>query len=50
MDDGIASFLIYANNEKKSVLAQDLGDCRENYEKLAERVFHSFLNKELYIC
>lgn len=27
MGDGIASFLIYANNEKKSVLAQDLGDC-----------------------
>lgn len=30
MDDGIASFLIYANNEKKSVLAQDLGDCCDN--------------------
>lgn len=29
-DDGIASFLIYANNEKKSVLAQDLGDCCDN--------------------
>ena len=23
-------FLIYANNEKKSVLAQDLGDCCDN--------------------
>lgn len=30
MDDGIASFLIYANNEKKSVLAQDLGDYCDN--------------------
>lgn len=27
MGDGIVSFLIYANNEKKSVLAQDLCDC-----------------------
>lgn len=27
MGDGIASFLIYVNNEKKSVLAQDLCDC-----------------------
>ena len=30
MDDGIASFFIYANNEKMSVLAQDLGDCCDN--------------------
>lgn len=30
MDDGIASFLIYANNEQKTVLAQDLGDCCDN--------------------
>ena len=25
-----ASILIYASNEPKSVLAQDLGDCRDN--------------------
>ena len=25
--------LIYANNEPKSVLARDLGDCRGDYEK-----------------
>ena len=43
------SSFIYANNEPKSALAQDFGDCRANYEKLAERVFHSFLNKELRI-
>ena len=27
MGDGIASFLIYANSEQKTVLAQDLCDC-----------------------
>ena len=36
-----AYILIYANNEPKSVLARDLGDYRDNYEKLAERVSHS---------
>lgn len=30
MGDGIVSFLIYANNEQKTVLAQDLGDCCDN--------------------
>ena len=30
--------MIYASNEPKSVLARDLGDCRDNYEKLAKRV------------
>ena len=25
-----SGFLIYAGNEPKSVLAQDLGDCRDN--------------------
>lgn len=30
MGDGIASFLIGANNEQKTVLAQDLGDCCDN--------------------
>ena len=32
--------LIYAGNEPKSVLARDLGDCRDNHEKLAKRVSH----------
>jgi len=27
---GHACFLIYARNEPKSVLARDLGDCRDN--------------------
>lgn len=27
-----SGFLIYAGNEPKSVLAQDLGDCRDNLE------------------
>ena len=31
--------LIYANNEPKSALARDLGDCRDNKGKLAKRVF-----------
>lgn len=30
---------IYANNEPKSALARDLGDCRDNKGKLAKRVF-----------
>ena len=37
-----SGFLIYADNEPKSVPARDLGDCRDNYKKLAERVSHSF--------
>ena len=32
-------FLIYANNEPKSALARDLGDCRDNQGKLVKRVF-----------
>ncbi len=28
----------YASNEPKSVLTRDLGDCRDNHEKIAERV------------
>ena len=28
-------FSIYASNEPKSVLARDLGDCRDNLRKLA---------------
>ena len=31
--------LIYANNEPKSALAGDLGDCRDNKGKPAKRVF-----------
>ena len=31
-------FFIYANNEPKSVLARDLGDCRDN-EQNSQRVF-----------
>ena len=31
--------LIYANNEPKSALARDLGDCRDNKGKLAKHVF-----------
>ena len=30
---------IYANNEPKSALARDLGDCRDNKGKLAKRAF-----------
>ena len=31
--------LFYANNEPKSALARDPGDCRDNKGKLAKRVF-----------
>ena len=30
---------IYANNEPKSALAREPGDCRDNKGKLAKRVF-----------
>ena len=33
------SSFIYANNEPKSALAHDLGDCCDNKGKLAKRVF-----------
>ena len=39
------SFLIYANNEPKSALARDLGDCRDNKGKLAKRVLPEILMK-----
>ena len=42
--------MIYAGNEPKSVLARDLGDCRDNYEKLAERVSHSCWVQADKIC
>ena len=34
---GVSFF--YTNNEPKSALARDLGDCRDNKGKLAKRVF-----------
>ena len=33
----------YADNEPKSALARDLGDCRDNKGKLAKRVFTCYL-------
>ena len=33
------AYFIYANNEPKSALARDSGDCRDNKGKLAKRVF-----------
>ena len=36
-------YFIYASNEPKSVPARDLGDCRDNYEKLAKRVSCSLI-------
>ena len=41
-----SGFLIYTDNEPKSVPARDLGDCRDNYEKLAKRVSCSYANTE----
>ena len=40
---GVSFF--YANNEPKSALARDLGDCRDNKEKLAKRVFTCYNRK-----
>ena len=37
--------LFYANNEPKSALARDLGDCRDNKGKLAKRVFTCYYRK-----
>ena len=33
---------IYADNEPKSVLARDLGDCRDDYENFSQRVSYAF--------
>ena len=41
-----SGFLIYAGNEPKSMPARDLGDCRDNYEKLAKRVSCSYASNE----
>ena len=38
-DHNSPGFSIYANNEPKSALARDLGDCRDNKGKTANRVF-----------
>ena len=38
-DEFRSPFFVYANNEPKSTLARDLGDCRDNKGKLAKRVF-----------
>ena len=35
-------FLIYASNEPKSVFTGNFGDCHDNYQKIAKRVFYSF--------
>ena len=38
-DEFRSPFFVYANNEPKSTLARDLGDCRDNTGKLTKRVF-----------
>ena len=43
-----AGAFIYANNEPKSALARDLGDCRDNKGKLAKRVFTCCMRCILY--
>ena len=43
---GVSFF--YANNEPKSALARDLGDCRDNKGKLAKRVFTCCMRCILY--
>ena len=40
---GVSFF--YANNEPKSALARDLGDCRDNKGKLEKRVFTCYNRK-----
>jgi len=42
---GHACFLIYASNEPKSVLARDLGDCRDNER---QRVYASNESKSVH--
>ena len=44
------TFFIYANNEPKSALAHDLGDCCDNKGKLAKRVFTCLPGLVLFIC
>ena len=42
-DEAAGEFFYYANNEPKSAVARDLGDCRDNKGKLAKRVFTCFI-------
>ena len=42
-DEAAREFFYYANNEPKSAVARDLGDCRDNKGKLAKRVFTCFI-------
>ena len=44
------TIFIYAGNEPKSVLARDLGDCRNNYEKLAKRVSYSLHRQQANVA
>ena len=37
--ENILPFFIYTNNEPRSALARDFGDCRDNKGKFAKRVF-----------
>lgn len=41
----VIHYLIYANNEESIVLARIFDECRDNYEKLAKRVSHSYLHR-----
>jgi len=40
----LAAFFIYANNEPKSVLAQDLGDCRDNLRNSRSMFLIDYVN------
>ena len=40
----------YADNEPKSALARDLGDCRDNKGKLANRVFACLTGNSCVKC
>ena len=44
------SGFIYANNEPKSALVRDPGDCRDNKGKLVKRFFTCFLTHVLNFC
>ena len=35
-----SALFVYADNEPESVPARDLGGCRDNHEKPAQRVFY----------
>ena len=46
----LQSVFIYADDEPKSALARDLGDCRDNKGKLVKRFFTCFLTHVLNFC